>query len=162
MHLSLAATGSATLAMGKLSETLKSWITPLPPPDEHITARGVEWDARGAMVSCMFCDFAEQKKEKHLLFRDDLVVAFSPLKDAAKQHILVIPRRHISTVGDLTEADTKVLDRMRAVAKDLLKCDEAETQLSFHIPPWNSIGEFCCMSLRCGNPRPRTCPRCGR
>lgn len=35
-----------------------------------------------------------------------------------------------------------MLDRMKAVAQELLKCEDASNaQLSFHVPPWNSVGE---------------------
>ncbi|CAN0102546.1 unnamed protein product [Ectocarpus sp. 4 AP-2014] len=137
MHPNLQATGViGTLpGMGKLSE----WLTRKQRPDDDIVSKGVVWNARGEMQSCLFCDFANHTKEKELLYEDDLVIAFSPLKPAAKQHILVVPKRHISTVGDLVETDTPLLDRMKEVAVKLLKCDASQTQLSFHIPPWNSV-----------------------
>lgn len=141
MHLNRQATGViGTLeGMGKLSE----WLTRKQRPDDDIVSKGVVWNARGEMQSCIFCDFANHTKEKELLYEDDLVIAFSPLKPAAKQHILVVPKRHISTVGDLVETDTPLLDRMKEVAVKLIKCDAAQTQLSFHIPPWNSVGKCC-------------------
>ncbi|CAN0594347.1 unnamed protein product, partial [Ectocarpus sp. 12 AP-2014] len=137
MHLNLKATGviGTRAGMGKLSE----WLTRKQRPDDDIVSKGVVWNARGEMQSCLFCDFANHTKEKELLYEDDLVIAFSPGKPAAKQHILVVPKRHISTVGDLVETDTPLLDRMKEVAVKLLKCDASQTQLSFHIPPWNSV-----------------------
>lgn len=129
--------------MGKFSESVSGWFRKgSQPVDEDILSKGVVWNARGEMQSCLFCDFAQHSKEKELLFEDDLVAAFAPKKPAAKQHILVIPKKHISTVGDLVEADTAVLDRMKSVADGLLKCDASDIQYSFHIPPWNSIGEL--------------------
>ncbi|CAM9592600.1 unnamed protein product [Pylaiella littoralis] len=126
--------------MGKFSESVSGWFRKgSQPVDEDILSKGVVWNARGEMQSCLFCDFAQHSKEKELLFEDDLVAAFAPKKPAAKQHILVIPKKHISTVGDLVEADTAVLDRMKSVADGLLKCDASDIQYSFHIPPWNSI-----------------------
>lgn len=110
-------------------------------PDGDVLSKGVVWNAKGEMVSCLFCDFVQHRKEKEILFEDDLVAAFAPLKPAAKQHILVIPKKHLSTVGDLAPEDSAVLDRMRVVAEQLLKCDPSAMRFSFHIPPWNSIGE---------------------
>ncbi|CAN0595674.1 unnamed protein product, partial [Ectocarpus sp. 12 AP-2014] len=137
MHLNLKATGviGTRAGMGKLYE----WLTRKQRPDDDIVSKGVVWNAGGEMQSCLFCDFANHTKEKELLYEDDLVIAFSPVKPAAKQHILVVPKRHISTVGDLVETDTPLLDRMKEVAVKLLKCDASQTQLSFHIPPWNSV-----------------------
>lgn len=125
--------------MGKISDWLANKNRAA---DDDILCKGVVWNAKGEMVSCLFCDFAQHRKEKEILFEDDLVAAFGPLKPAANQHILVIPKKHISTVGDLAPEDGAVLDRMRQVAEQLLKCDPSKMQFSFHIPPWNSIGEF--------------------
>lgn len=129
--------------MGTNSSTLKRWVT-LPPPQEEgpIVTRGIEWDAYGIMKSCIFCDYIAQRKDKKLVYEDDHVVAFKPLKDAAKQHFLVVPKQHISNISDLIAEDTVMLDKLRTVAKEILKCqDESALQFSFHIPPWNSVGE---------------------
>lgn len=129
-----------TLAsMGKISDWLANKNRAA---DDDILSKGVLWNAKGEMVSCVFCDYAQHRKENEILFEDDLVAAFGPLKPAAKQHILVIPKKHISTVGDLAPEDRAVLERMRQVAEQLLKCDPANMQFSFHIPPWNNIGEL--------------------
>lgn len=129
--------------------SFRKWLNTPPKPDKDpMVIRGVEWDPSGSFKSCMFCDFAAQTREKNIVYEDDHVVAFGPLKkDAAKQHLLVIPRKHISTVGDLISSDVAMLDRMRAIAEDLLKCSPSNTQYSFHIPPWNSIGESAASSV---------------
>lgn len=134
--------------MGKISD----WLSNKHPKiDEDILAKGVVWNARGEMQSCLFCDFTQRSKEKEILFEDNLVAAFGPQKPAAKQHLLVVPKKHISTVGDLTPEDNQVLERMREVAEQLLKCDASNMQFSFHIPPWNSIGENALLLfLTCG------------
>lgn len=129
-------------SMGKISESVSGWFSKdNRPVDEDILKKGVVWDAAGHMQSCLFCDFANHSKEHKIIFEDDHVAAFHPRKQSATQHILVIPKRHISTVGDLVPDDVEVLERMKAVAEELLKCDASSTQLSFHIPPWNSVGE---------------------
>lgn len=111
-----------------------------------VERRGIVWNFDGSVRSCIFCDYASQRREKKLLYRDDLVCAFYPDKSAAKQHILIIPcHRHVSNVGNLFSTDAHVLDRMRSVAWDLLKkngADPSDTRYSFHVPPWNGIGEF--------------------
>lgn len=125
-----------------ISKAVVDYLTRDPPPDEPITFRGVEWNVNGTMKSCIFCDYAAKTKERELLFEDDLVVAFRPEKRAAKQHLLILPKRHVSTIGDLISGDTVVLDRMKTVAQELLKCEDASNfQLCFHVPPWNSVGE---------------------
>lgn len=129
--------------MGKISESISGWFSgDTLPADEDILRKGVVWSAAGHMKSCIFCDFKEHNDEHKVLFEDDHVAALKPLKQSATQHILVIPKRHISTVGDLVPGDVEILDKMKAVAVELLKCDASKTQFSFHMPPWNSVGEY--------------------
>ncbi|CAN0349223.1 unnamed protein product [Laminaria digitata] len=74
-----------------ISKAVVEWFTRDPPPDEPITFRGVEWNVNGTMKSCLFCEYAAKTKDKELVFEDDLVVVFRPLKKAAKQHLYPAP-----------------------------------------------------------------------
>ena len=55
------------------------------------------------------------------LHEDDLVIAFRDIKPRAPTHVLIIPRRHIASALDLTEADGPMLGRLFAVAADLAR-----------------------------------------
>ena len=50
------------------------------------------------------------------VLEDDQVVAFRDIAPRAPTHILLIPRRHIASAADLTEADGPLLGRLFAVA----------------------------------------------
>lgn len=120
----------------------------LDPQDVLVERRGVVWNVDGSMRSCEFCNTASGVGEEQakLVYEDDLVVAFAPLKSAAKQHFLVVPRKHIAHVGDLFADDLNILNRMKTAGQELLKKGSAnlaaeDMQFSFHVPPWNSIGK---------------------
>lgn len=120
----------------------------LDPQDVLVERRGVVWNVDGSMRSCVYCTVASGAgdEDTKLVYEDDMVVAFAPLKIAAKQHYLIVPRKHIAHVGDLFAKDINILDRMRAAGQELLKKGNAHVtddnmQFSFHLPPWNSVGE---------------------
>lgn len=134
----------------------------LDPKDVLVERRGIVWNVDGTIRSCVFCDIASGEIREHpehltkVVYEDNLVVAFAPLKIAAKQHFLVIPRQHITHVGDLFANDITVMDRMRAVGTELLKKGNADVtpeniRFCFHVPPWNSIGECIIWRSNCQN-----------
>ena len=50
---------------------------------------------------------------------DPDVVAFRDINPQAPTHILIIPRKHIASVTDLSEDDAEVMGKLFLVAKDL-------------------------------------------
>jgi histidine triad (HIT) family protein len=74
-----------------------------------------------AVATCLFCRIAAGSIPADRLHDDDLVVAFRDIAPRAPTHILLIPRRHIGSAADLTEADGPLLGRLFAVAADLAR-----------------------------------------
>lgn len=72
-------------------------------------------------MDCLFCKIAAGEIPATLLFEDDDVVAFNDINPATPQHILVIPKKHIATMNDATEADQTVLGKMMLIAVTLAK-----------------------------------------
>jgi histidine triad (HIT) family protein len=58
-----------------------------------------------------------------LLHADELVIAFRDIAPRAPTHILLVPRRHIRSALELTEADGPLLGRLFAVAADLARSE---------------------------------------
>ncbi len=79
-------------------------------------------DALASVVAdCPFCKIAAGTIPADRVHEDDLVVAFRDIAPRAPTHILLIPRRHIASAADLTEADGPLLGRLFAVAADLAR-----------------------------------------
>jgi histidine triad (HIT) family protein len=68
------------------------------------------------MNDCIFCKIVAGTVPARKVYEDDLVVAFWDARPAAPIHILVVPKRHISTLNDLPEGDP-LLSHMGTVAK---------------------------------------------
>ncbi len=66
---------------------------------------------------CPFCRIARGELPANIVHEDAEVVAFRDLNPQAPTHVLLIPRRHIATLNDLTEEDERVVGRLFMVAK---------------------------------------------
>ena len=71
------------------------------------------------MDNCLFCKIARGEIPSGKVYEDDEIFAFHDINPARPVHILVIPKRHITSLATANEADTPVLGRMLAVAHRL-------------------------------------------
>jgi histidine triad (HIT) family protein len=72
-------------------------------------------------VSCLFCQIAEGKVPSRMAFQDDEMVAFHDIKPGAPTHVLVVPRRHITSITDLKEGDDALVGRLVRRAKEIAR-----------------------------------------
>ncbi|GER86978.1 histidine triad nucleotide-binding protein [Dictyobacter vulcani] len=61
------------------------------------------------MEDCVFCKIASGEISSTIVYQDENVVAFKDLEPQAPKHILFIPRRHIASMADMTDADGPLL-----------------------------------------------------
>ena len=99
------------------------------------------------MSDCLFCKILDGEIPCDRVYENDQVIAFRDVNPQAPTHILVIPRKHISTVNDLTADDKNIVGEMmlaaQAVAKQegieesgyrlIMNCNEGAGQTVFHI-----------------------------
>lgn len=71
------------------------------------------------MDNCLFCKIAGGQIPCRKVYEDDDILAFHDINPARPVHLLVIPKRHITSLATATEADTPVLGRILAVANRL-------------------------------------------
>ena len=68
------------------------------------------------MENCLFCKIVAGKIPSTKVYEDDLVYAFRDINPQAPTHILVVPKRHITSVDAIDEAtDTELAACLRAV-----------------------------------------------
>ena len=56
-----------------------------------------------------------------IVYEDDDIISFVPLKQQAKVHLLIVPKKEIYTINDIENTDTVLLGKMMQVAKILAK-----------------------------------------
>ena len=98
-------------------------------------------------MSCLFCKVSLGEIPASMVHQDEELIAFNDINPQAPMHVLVVPRRHVATVNDLTEADDALVGRMmrRAAAiaaergygergyRTIFNCNREAGQTVFHI-----------------------------
>lgn len=70
---------------------------------------------------CVFCQIANKEIPVKLIFENDSLMAFNDLHPVTPVHILIVPKRHIPTINDITENDKSLLGEMVLLAKQIAK-----------------------------------------
>ncbi len=71
------------------------------------------------MENCLFCKIVAGLIPARKVYEDNEILAFHDIHPARPVHLLVIPKRHITSLATATEADAPVLGRILAVANRL-------------------------------------------
>jgi histidine triad (HIT) family protein len=72
-------------------------------------------------TDCLFCRIAAGEVPATRVHEDDLVVAIRDVAPRAPTHILLMPREHIASAVDLTDADAPVIGRLFAAAAQIAR-----------------------------------------
>lgn len=70
-------------------------------------------------TSCLFCNIANEKLSTELLYKDQNLVVFKDIKPHAPVHLLIVPKKHIRSVNDLTEEEKPILSEMVMISKKM-------------------------------------------
>ena len=73
------------------------------------------------MSDCLFCKIAAGQIPGAVVYQDDDLVAFKDINPQAPLHLLIVPRRHIPSLNDLTPADDALVGSMIRCATALAK-----------------------------------------
>ena len=99
------------------------------------------------MSDCLFCKFTSGELQADVVYEDEHVLAFRDINPQAPMHVLVIPKRHISTLNDLQGEDAELVGRLSLAAakvaadsgyaetgyRTVMNCNADAGQTVFHI-----------------------------
>ena len=71
------------------------------------------------MSDCIFCKIINKEIPSKIVYEDDDILAFEDINPLAKDHILLIPKKHIETAADLQEEDAAVIGKIFLTAKKI-------------------------------------------
>ena len=71
------------------------------------------------MDDCLFCKIARGDIPSRKVYEDDEIYAFHDINPARPVHLLVVPKRHITSLATSSDADVPVLGKILAVANRL-------------------------------------------
>jgi histidine triad (HIT) family protein len=73
------------------------------------------------MSECIFDQIASGKIPSDVVYQDDTVMAFKDIHPKAPIHILIIPKKHITSVAEINKEDLPIVAHMMEVANIVAK-----------------------------------------
>jgi histidine triad (HIT) family protein len=97
--------------------------------------------------NCLFCKIVKGEIPADIVYESETALAFRDINPKAPTHVLVIPRKHISTINDIGTDDETILGSLYTAAREIaaqegiaedgyravMNCNEAAGQSVFHI-----------------------------
>ena len=71
------------------------------------------------MIDCVFCRIIARQTVADIEYEDAHVMAFKDIYPKAPVHILIVPKRHIASIAELSDDDAEVIGRCFLVARRL-------------------------------------------
>ena len=99
------------------------------------------------MSDCLFCKMVAGELKPDVVYEDEQVLAFRDIGPQAPTHVLVIPKKHISTSNDIQPEDAQLIGALYLAAKQVaaaegiaeegyrtvMNCNAGAGQAVFHI-----------------------------
>ena len=94
------------------------------------------------MSETIFTKIINKEIPADIIYEDDLALAFKDINPQAPVHFLVIPKKPIATINDITEEDRAVVGHLSYVAakvaaeqgyRTVMNCNEFGGQTVYHI-----------------------------
>lgn len=73
------------------------------------------------MSNCIFCKIISGEIPAKKVFENDNIIAFNDINPEAPVHILIIPKKHIASVNEITEQDINIIGEIFLAAKEIAK-----------------------------------------
>ena len=111
------------------------------------------------MEDCIFCKIIKKEMPASIVYEDEEIIAFKDIQPAAPIHILIIPKKHITSLAELKSEDEiligKIYTTINKIAQDqgikekgyrvIVNCGEDGGQevmhLHFHLLAGKKLGE---------------------
>lgn len=99
------------------------------------------------MTDCLFCKIINDEIPSAKVFENDQVLGFEDVNPQAPYHVLFVPKKHISTINELTPDNQQYIGHLfagaKAYAKEIgvseegyrvvMNCNKGAGQTVFHI-----------------------------
>ena len=71
------------------------------------------------MDSCLFCKIAQKEIPSNAVYEDDLIYVFHDIDPQAPVHVLMVPKKHISSTETIREEDKMLAAHMMMKIKEV-------------------------------------------
>ena len=97
--------------------------------------------------NCLFCKILNGDIPADIVYESETSIAFRDINPQAPTHVLIIPRKHIATINDITDEDQALVGSLYSAAREIaaaegfaeegyravMNCNEGAGQTVFHI-----------------------------
>lgn len=73
------------------------------------------------MESCIFCKISKKEVSSKIVFESEDLLAFHDINPIAPVHILLIPKRHIASIKDISIEDSELVGKLIFSASEVAK-----------------------------------------
>jgi histidine triad (HIT) family protein len=74
-------------------------------------------------MDCLFCKIASRQIPAKIVYEDDDMIAFRDINPQAPVHLLLVPRKHVATVNDLSAEDAELVGKLVLQAANLARAE---------------------------------------
>lgn len=67
--------------------------------------------------NCLFCKMVSGELTPDIVYQNDKVLAFRDIRPQAPTHVLVIPKRHVTTLNDMRDEDEALAGALLIAAR---------------------------------------------
>lgn len=71
------------------------------------------------MSDCLFCKIVAGAIPSQKVYEDELILAFKDIQPARPVHVLVVPKKHITSLATVSPEDAEILGRMLVKANEI-------------------------------------------
>ena len=71
--------------------------------------------------NCLFCKIIKREIPADIIFEDDDVLCFKDINPQTPVHLLLIPKKHIPTMNDISEDDHMLMGKLSATLQKIAK-----------------------------------------
>ena len=73
------------------------------------------------MENCLFCKIINKEIPSSKVYEDEKIYAFKDINPVSPSHILLIPKKHITSVLETSDSDREILGELILASKKIAK-----------------------------------------
>ena len=73
------------------------------------------------MEDCIFCKIIKGEISSTKVYEDEEILAFRDINPAAPVHVLVIPKKHISSLAEISKEDEAIIGKIYTIINEIAK-----------------------------------------
>jgi len=72
-------------------------------------------------MRCIFCRIINKEISSEIIYENERIIVFKDIEPKAKIHLLVVPKKHISSINHLESIDKKLIGELFLISQKIAK-----------------------------------------